>query len=313
MSDGFEHTTTIDLAAPPARVFRALSDGDELRAWFASDAAVDARLGGTYHFWGSATLGAPSRAEATQTLTHFEAGRALAFAWTLQGVPTEVSYRVTGDGDASKLEVRHAIRGALPYRRPDHVVSDLWRILGGNLGEHLRGSGGVVLPDFSSGHPEVRASIEIAAPPAKVWRALTEPALLDQWLGGAAKVDLPAGAYSYGWTYEVEGRRVAGGPTRIIEMVEHHRQAVDAHHLGARAAGRRHPHPGHHAPHRVRAPGGPQRLPAGLGPLHGRAARGRAGSLAAGHSDQRRSEKTWKAPAVSTKNWRFTPLHGSGS
>jgi uncharacterized protein YndB with AHSA1/START domain len=227
MSDGFEHTTTIDLAAPPARVFRALSDGDELRAWFASDAAVDARPGGTYHFWGSATLGAPSRAEATQTLTHFEAGRALAFAWTLQGVPTEVSYRVTGDGDASKLEVRHAIRGALPYRRPDHVVSDLWRILGGNLGEHLRGSGGVVLPDFSSGHPEVRASIEIAAPPAKVWRALTEPALLDQWLGGAAKVDLPAGAYSYGWTYEVEGRRVAGGPTRIIEMVEHHRLVTD--------------------------------------------------------------------------------------
>jgi uncharacterized protein YndB with AHSA1/START domain len=227
MSDGFEHTTTIDLAAPPARVFRALSDGDELRAWFASDAAVEARPGGAYHFWGSATLGAPSRAEATQTLTRFEAGRELAFAWTLQGVPTEVSYRVTGDGDASKLEVRHAIRGALPYRRPDHVVSDLWRILGGNLGEHLRGTGGVVLPDFQSGHPEVRASIEIAAPPAKVWRALTEPALLDQWLGGAAKVDLPAGAYSYGWTYEVEGRRVAGGPTRIIEMVEHRRLVTD--------------------------------------------------------------------------------------
>jgi uncharacterized protein YndB with AHSA1/START domain len=227
MSDGFEHTTTIDLAAPPARVFRALSDGDELRAWFASDAAVEARPGGAYHFWGSATLGAPSRAEATQTLTRFEAGRELAFAWTLQGVPTEVSYRVTGDGDASKLEVRHAIRGALPYRRPDHVVSDLWRILGGNLGEHLRGTGGVVLPDFQSGHPEVRASIEIAAPPAKVWRALTEPALLDQWLGGAAKVDLPAGAYSYGWRYEVEGRQVAGGPTRIIEMVEHRRLVTD--------------------------------------------------------------------------------------
>jgi uncharacterized protein YndB with AHSA1/START domain len=227
MSDGFEHTTTIDLAAPPARVFRALSDGDELRAWFASDAAVEARPGGAYHFWGSATLGAPSRAEATQTLTRFEAGRELAFAWTLQGVPTEVSYRVTGDGDASKLEVRHTIRGALPYRRADHVVSDLWRILGGNLGEHLRGTGGVVLPDFQSGHPEVRASIEIAAPPAKVWRALTEPALLDQWLGGAAKVDLPAGAYSYGWTYEVEGRRVAGGPTRIIEMVEHRRLVTD--------------------------------------------------------------------------------------
>jgi uncharacterized protein YndB with AHSA1/START domain len=227
MSDGFEHTTTIDLAAPPARVFRALSDGDELRAWFASDAAVEARPGGAYHFWGSATLGAPSRAEATQTLTRFEAGRELAFTWTLQGVPTEVSYRLTGDGDASKLEVRHAIRGALPYRRPDHVVSDLWRILGGNLGEHLRGTGGVVLPDFQSGHPEVRASIEIAAPPAKVWRAPTAPALLDPGLGGAAKVDLPAGAYSYGWRYEVEGRQVAGGPTRIIEMVEHRRLVTD--------------------------------------------------------------------------------------
>jgi uncharacterized protein YndB with AHSA1/START domain len=225
MSNGFEHTTTIDLPAPPARVFRALTDVDELRAWFATAAAVEVRPGGAYHFWGEATLGAPGAGD--QRITALELDRTLAFSWTLQGVPTEVAYRLTGDGETTKLEVRHAIRGALPYRRPDHVVADLWRIHGGNLGEHLRASGGVVLPDFTSGHPEVRAAIEIAAPPAKVWRALTEPALMNQWLGGAAKVDLPGGALSYGWSYEVEGRQVAGGPTRIIELVEHRRLVTD--------------------------------------------------------------------------------------
>jgi uncharacterized protein YndB with AHSA1/START domain len=225
MSNGFEHTTTIDLPAPPARVFRALTDADELRAWFATAAAVEARPGGGYHFWGTATLGAPDAGD--QRITALEPDRALAFSWTLQGVPTEVAYRLTGDGATTRLEVRHAIRGALPYRRPDHVVADLWRIHGGNLGEHLRASGGVVLPDFTSGHPEVRATIEIAAPPARVWRALTEPALMNQWLGGAAKVDLPGGALSYGWSYEIEGRQVAGGPTRIIELVEHRRLVTD--------------------------------------------------------------------------------------
>lgn len=127
------------------------------------------------------------------------------------------------------MEVRHAVHGALPFRKPKDVVSDLWRIHAGNLTEHLRRrAGGVVLPDFTSAAPEVRASIEVAAPPTRVFRALMVPELMNQWLfDAAARVDVTRGEYSYGWSYEVDGRKVAGGPTRILELVEDQRLVTD--------------------------------------------------------------------------------------
>jgi uncharacterized protein YndB with AHSA1/START domain len=230
MTPGFEHVTTIDLPASPARVFQALTEPGELRQWFATDAAVEPRLGGAYRFWGTATIGAPREPDPAQVVTAFEPGRRLGFAWTIHGAPTQVDYALApgATADETKLEIRHAVRGALPFRNPVHAVSDLWRIHGGNLGDHLRGTTAVVLPDFASDAPEVRASIEIAAPPAKVFRALLDPALMNQWLGTtASRVDVATGEYVYGWSYPVEGRQVAGGPTRILEMVENRKLVTD--------------------------------------------------------------------------------------
>ena len=75
--------------------------------------------------------------------------------------------------------------------------------------------------------PEVRSSIEIAAPPAKVWRALLEPELMNKWLFGAAAVDRSRRAYSYGWKYDYEGKNVLGGPTKILELVENEKLVTD--------------------------------------------------------------------------------------
>jgi uncharacterized protein YndB with AHSA1/START domain len=50
---------------------------------------------------------------------------------------------------------------------------------------------------------------------------------MNQWLGANAKVDLEARSLSYGWQYEVEGRKVIGGPTRILELVENQRLVTD--------------------------------------------------------------------------------------
>lgn len=236
MSKTWEHTTTIRLAAPPARVFAALTDAGELRRWFAEEAEVEARAGGAYRFWGKATLGAPGRAEATQVVTACEDGARLAFRWTVLGAPSEVTYTLAADAqtdeqtggrlDGTALTVRHVVEGALGFRRDDHALDDLWRLHGGNLRDHVAGVP-AALPDFASPAPAVRVSTEIAAPPAQVFRALVEPALLDRWTGGAARVDLARGALSYGWQYELEGRPVAGGPTRILERVDGERLVTD--------------------------------------------------------------------------------------
>jgi uncharacterized protein YndB with AHSA1/START domain len=225
-----ELNSTYTLPAAPARVFQALTDERDLRAWFAEQVKVDARPGGAYQFWGKATLGAPQEPDASQVLTAFEPGKRLAFGWKVHGQQSEVSYQLSvGDEpDTTKVALRHAVKGELPYRSPKNTIDDLWKLNFANLKEHLKGrKGAVVLADFTSAKPEVRSTIEIAAPPAKVWRALLEPELLNKWLFGAAAVDKNKRAYSYGWKYDYEGKQVAGGPTRILEMVENEKLVTD--------------------------------------------------------------------------------------
>ncbi len=226
----FEVNSTFSLAAAPARVFQALVDERELRAWFAEQVKIEPALDGAYQFWGKATLGAPQQPDASQVLTAFEFGVALGFGWNLYGHPSTVSYRLTaGDkSDTSTLALRHVVTGELPFRTPKHVIDDVWKLNFANLNEHLQNrSTSVVLADFSSSKPEVRSTIEIAAPPAKVFRALLEPELMNQWLFGNAAVDKAKGALSYGWQYDYEGRRVLGGPTRIVELIENEKLVTD--------------------------------------------------------------------------------------
>ena len=229
MTQAFEHTTTVTLPAAPARTFQALIDPEQLRRWLAPHAEVEAVAGGAYRVWGPSILGAPREPDPRQTITAIEPGARLAFRWPLHGVDTDVTLALSpGDSpDETKLAIAHAVHGELPYRRPRHVIDDLWRMHTGNLGDHLRGRA-VELPDLDSRSPEVRVSIEIAAPPAKVFRALTVPELMYRWLWTTlARVDLAAGEISYGWSYEIEGRQVAGGPTRILELVENQRLVTD--------------------------------------------------------------------------------------
>lgn len=225
-----EHSSTFTLPAAPARVFQALTDERELRAWFAQAVKVEPTLGGAYQFWGNATLGAPTQPDASQVLTAFEPGKRLAFGWKVHGQDSEVSYALAaGDQpDTTTLALHHVVKGTLPFRAAKHVIDDVWKLNFANLAEHLRGrKGAVLLADFTSAKPEVRASIEIAAPPAKVFRALREPALMNKWLFGAAAVDPKTGAYSYGWKYDYEGKGVLGGPTRILELVENEKLVTD--------------------------------------------------------------------------------------
>lgn len=221
----FEHHASFPLPVSRVHAFRALVEPAQLAKWFAEHVQIEPRVGGAFTFHGKGVLGD----DRAQTITAFEAGSTLAFRWSIHGVPTDVRWQITEAKDASSstLEVTHHIGGTLPVRKPKHVVDDLWRYLAGNLAEHLRDGANVVLPDLTNDRPEVRLSIEIDAKPAKVFRALLEPELMNRWLGGLARVDVARGEYAYGWSYEIEGRKVAGGPTRILELVENQKLVTD--------------------------------------------------------------------------------------
>jgi uncharacterized protein YndB with AHSA1/START domain len=215
---------SFSIAAAPARVYQALTTPAELTRWFAEHVVVEPRPGGAYRFWGRGVV--DGSREGTQRLSALEPDRLLAYDWTLQGVATQVTYRLTAEGDKTKLDLEHTVDGELRFPKPKQALDDMWRMVAGNLMAHL-GSETPVLADLDGREPRVVASIEIAASRAKVFRALLEPALLDKWLHGAARVDLAARTLSYGWAYEIDGRKVAGGPTKILELVENERLVTD--------------------------------------------------------------------------------------
>lgn len=226
------HPFSISLPASSERFFRALTDPAELQHWFANHAEVDLP-GGVYRFHGPAVLGTP--AEGTQQLLSFEPGSALRYRWSIHGVETEVGYRIVPDAPADgadgeqkcTLHISHDVYGQLPFASPKYAIDDLWRLITGNLRSHLEGDANVVLPDFTRDTAEVVVSIEIAATPAKVFRTLLDPALMTRWLGSVARVDLETREYSYGMSYQIEGKTVQGGPTRILELVPDEKLVTD--------------------------------------------------------------------------------------
>lgn len=220
-------TTSWPVAAGPAEIFAALTDPARLERWFADEVEVDPKPGGAFRFWGRCLPGTPSAPDATQRLTEFVPGERIAFVWTMMGVGSTVTLRILSDGKESKLEATHAFAADLGVPRQRELVDDFWRLAFCNLAAHLSG-GTVWKADFSDPRPELRLTRTLDAAPADVFRALMEPDLVNQWTGSTkAAIDVAASRYSYGWEYEHEGRKVLGGPTRILELVPGRRLALD--------------------------------------------------------------------------------------
>ena len=90
------------LPAPPATVFRALTDPVALRAWLAREAEVDLDAG-RFAFWGRDV---PQGEQGRHRLVTVEPDRLLAFTWTLDGIETEVRIELTDAGGRTDLTLR---------------------------------------------------------------------------------------------------------------------------------------------------------------------------------------------------------------
>jgi uncharacterized protein YndB with AHSA1/START domain len=225
------HEFTDTFAAPPERVFQALTDEAELTRWFAEHVEVELQPGGAFRFWGKHTYGAPTRAQSSQKVLRAEAPRLLAFSWRIEERDSEVTLELApdaGNTGATTLKGKHHFPDAPPVARPLDLIDDLWRMHLANLRACLAGGSGVCLPDFSDPLPRLRQTILITAPRPEVFEALLNPDVLNKWIAAHAVVDPRVdGRYSFGWKYQVRGSQVAGGPTRILELVANTKLVTD--------------------------------------------------------------------------------------
>ncbi|MEN8376197.1 MAG: SRPBCC domain-containing protein [Gemmatimonadota bacterium] len=204
MSDSWTHKFSFPIPAPAERIFGALTRADELEAWFAEHARVDARAGGGYRFWGRHTIGTPSADEATGTLRIYEPHRRVAFDWAMLDVPSSVTFSLAPEerdgARLTRVSIEHTLEREIDRSRAREIVDDWWRFALGNLAAYCAGHGAVMRPDFGDPNPEVRLTTTIEAPPADVFRALIEPASLNRWIARDATVEPRVGGrFDLGW------------------------------------------------------------------------------------------------------------------
>jgi uncharacterized protein YndB with AHSA1/START domain len=215
---------TFNLPADARRTFETMTQPQHLATWFSDHVEVELRVGGRFRFWGRRVPWTPRQSDADQVITRFEPPSLLGFRWTWRGCPGEATLELRPlDSAGTQLVVHHAVAGQLwPAEGEDaSLIGDFWKLFAGNLRSYLRTGTPAIDLDLSPRSGDVTLSIDVDAPAARVFHALSDPATMNRWLSRSATVDLRAGGeYSYGWTTIArDGVRTPAGPTRLIEVV----------------------------------------------------------------------------------------------
>ena len=101
---GIEIVRTI--GAPPDRVFRALTEADELARWWTSSGTSEPRTGGAFSY--RFEFDDPSRDHTYEGAYHdVSAGERISYPWQASLGETTVDIRLRPTGDGTELVLRH--------------------------------------------------------------------------------------------------------------------------------------------------------------------------------------------------------------
>lgn len=212
---------TITIAATAERVFRALTESAALAAWFAEYADVSVAEG-RYDFWGRYTPEAPGRAGGRHSLLSARENQQLAFSWGLRGDETTVEIELFERAGTTKITVTHT---GIPERRVNETnYHDVWETALINLQSWVETGTVGLLADYARVPVDaIELTIDIAAPAAAVFAAISEPEQLDRYIGHGAVVEPQVGGVmDFGWGN--------GGPLRILEIVPNERLSYSWNH-----------------------------------------------------------------------------------
>jgi uncharacterized protein YndB with AHSA1/START domain len=124
----------IRIAAPPERVFRALSDPGELKRWFSGPECpakfwkMDARVGGQYSYStekGSIAVNGVSEFECHGEILEYDPPRLLVYTWIAnwhddKSARTVVRWELEKKGSGTHVKVTHSGLANLPIARKDY-------------------------------------------------------------------------------------------------------------------------------------------------------------------------------------------------
>jgi uncharacterized protein YndB with AHSA1/START domain len=256
-SDGGDGRPAIEfarrLAADPVRVWRAVTDPEELGAWFPCRVVGERRVGATLRFvFGDGPDDAAGADEGV--VTAWEPPTSWAFVWG--GFPVRISVEPADDGDGGGGGTVLRFRQGLPEDRSSAARQAAgWDVCLDGLDRHL--GGGAAAADAPQAAPDAwRARYEryLRTTPAamgtvssstsitwhrshhadvdKVWRCLTDgdevsawwgaPISIDLRLGGLVRFDFRPAAEPFDGVIVAleEGRRFAytfGAPSSVVE------------------------------------------------------------------------------------------------
>lgn len=179
----------LDLAAPPDRVWRAITDEGELAAWLGTGARFRPEAGAD----GWLEFGEDERY--ALRVESVEPGRAITWRWARDagvaldvGPTTLVELRVSaGVGDGTRLTLRES--GFVRDR-------DRSSNCGGWAEELADLVGHLAVQPWEAG---VRRTWQLRSAPARVWAAIAEPAQLAAWWGGGAIAIAPGASGWWDW------------------------------------------------------------------------------------------------------------------
>jgi uncharacterized protein YndB with AHSA1/START domain len=124
----------IQIAAPPARVFEALTDAAQLKQWFTDPSCpihlweMDARLGGRYRYnteAGTAVVNNVREFECHGEIVEFDPPRLLVYTWFGNwhddtSRRTVVRWELTPQAGGTHVKVTHSGLASLPIARKDY-------------------------------------------------------------------------------------------------------------------------------------------------------------------------------------------------
>ncbi|MBX3117841.1 MAG: SRPBCC domain-containing protein [Fimbriimonadaceae bacterium] len=211
-------TQSLTVDASGERVFTALTDAGQLRTWFCPNMEVDPRQGGAFHFWGDTVYMCPTREEVNQRITRFEPSHTLAFSYDFRGITSEVIVTVQHLQHGAEIKMSFNLRDNAS-EETFYVANDMLYCWLHNLRTFLDSGQPVLMPSHRQAGGTMRLTIHIDGPADDVFRALTDPKVMDTWISKTAEVELKeGGVYSYGWSDIFEGVDTPNGPTKILRF-----------------------------------------------------------------------------------------------